>query len=329
MKPKISVVIPVRPGQYPAEAIKHLSALDYPAELVEVLIAEGDRPSIQRNEAVKQATGEIIYFLDDDSFVAPDNVNLALQYFALPKVIAVGGPAVTHSESTFLETCFGEVVASAIGTFTTRARYVPVGEPRPVRGEELILCNLLMKKKDFTRMSGLNPKLYPNEENELLKRMRGDGLRFYYVPELIAYRTRRKTVSAFARQMWSYGAGRAKHLFQKFHFRDLPFLAPTAFALYLLSCFIFHPLWYLIPLILYAGLIGGAAVEIAVRREPLTGLVSFPCFLVMHLTYGIGVLAGLLVANYRSPPAALPVQVTRVPTIIESQAEIRYANQRA
>jgi succinoglycan biosynthesis protein ExoA len=38
---------------------------------IEILVARGTQPSVQRNLAVRQARAELIYFLDDDSRPAP------------------------------------------------------------------------------------------------------------------------------------------------------------------------------------------------------------------------------------------------------------------
>jgi len=64
---KISVIIPVKPGEKRIKAIESLKKVDYPVNLVEVFISYGFNPSRQRNEGAKKAKGEILYFLDNDS----------------------------------------------------------------------------------------------------------------------------------------------------------------------------------------------------------------------------------------------------------------------
>ena len=66
----ISIIIPVKPGGT-VRALNYLQRLAYPPEKIEVIVAEGTQPSRQRNEAARRSSGEILYFLDDDSTVAP------------------------------------------------------------------------------------------------------------------------------------------------------------------------------------------------------------------------------------------------------------------
>ena len=322
----VSFIIPVRPGVYPQKAIDHICRLDYPLDRIEILLAEGNRPSLQRNIAVEQAAGTHIYFLDDDSFISPDSLTIGLEYLENHDTAAVGGPAITHDEGSFLEQCFGEVLASPCGTFTTHTRNDPVGEPRRVRGEELILCNLIMKKSVFSGASGLDVRLYPNEENDLLKRLRQDDHTFYYLPEMIVHRTRQRSVMGFAKQIFSYGFGRAKHVHRYFSIADLPFLVPTLFIFYLSLVPFVHSAWFKIPLVLYFGLVAAGSLRIAIRKKPIVGLTALPMFVLVHLSYGLGVLWGLL-SNWRYEKApVLPIKVHRIDPHLYYQDEVQYAN---
>jgi glycosyltransferase involved in cell wall biosynthesis len=69
--PLVTVIIPTRPGQLEVKAVDAARRLDYPRDRIEIIIARGKQPAIQRNVAIKAARGEIIYFLDDDSQAQP------------------------------------------------------------------------------------------------------------------------------------------------------------------------------------------------------------------------------------------------------------------
>lgn len=322
----ISFVIPVRPGNYPTKALAHISSLDYPLELVEVLIAEGRQPSLQRNQAVAQASGEIIYFLDDDSFVSPHCISAGLNYINRKRIGAVGGPALTHNQASFFESLCGEVVGSPFGTFTTRSRFRAVGIARRVRGEELILCNLMVPRKIYQIMSGLNVRLYPNEENELFKRMRKAGYRFYYLPDMIVRRTKRNSIGAFARQMFSYGHGRGRHILRGFSAADLVFLLPTGFVVYLALLLLFPSKLLALPLLAYLLFIGcGASLIMLHRKSVLAALVSFPLFLTMHITYGVGLVFGLLHANEQTAKTDSSVKISRIAFPVQAAFEPAHA----
>jgi succinoglycan biosynthesis protein ExoA len=309
----ISFVIPVRPGYYPEKALAHIAALNYPLHLVEVLIAEGSQPSLQRNIAVDQAKGEIIYFLDDDTFISPDSVSVGLNYIDQDQIGAVGGPALAHSYSAYLEKLLADVLGSAFGTFTTRTRMRAIGTARIVRGEELILCNLMIQRKIYQKMLGLNVQLYPNEENEFLKRMREVGYRFYYLPEMIVMRTTRDSILGFVKQMFSYGSGRGHHILSKFSAGDLMFFVPSALLIYLIILIVFPSMLMAIPLMAYLLFIACGALQILKRRKSVFGaMITLPLFCLMHLSYGAGLLRGLFRGSEHKKLLDSSIKIARI-----------------
>jgi GT2 family glycosyltransferase len=309
---RISCIVPVRPGTFPHKVIDTLRRVDYPLSEIEVLVVEGSQPSRQRNMAAKEAQGELLFFLDDDSFVDTDCIRQALAYLTDEKVGAVGGPALTYEGGTFLEDCFGEVTGAYWGGFITRFRHRPVGEARPVSGEELILCNLMVKKDYFFLLSGLKEQLYPSEDPEFAKRMNQKGVVMYYNPRMTVRRTRRKNIFSFIAQSFDYSFGRAKHIFYGFRKIDLFFFIPTFFTLYL-GLLPFLPFGRADALLgLYAFLvISNAAVIAAKRHRPAYLFALPPMFFLLHVSYGVGLLIGLLRLQGRRRVRP-PIRITRV-----------------
>jgi succinoglycan biosynthesis protein ExoA len=309
---QISFIIPVRPGNYPSKAIEHIYALNYPKELFEIIIAEGSNPSLQRNKAVAESTGEIIYFLDDDSLISPDSINLGLKYFHQERVAAVGGPALGHPKAAFIDGLIARVLGSFFGSFTTRTRFSCIGEARPIDGEGLILCNLMVHKSIFQKLAGLNINLYPNEENELFKRMREAGYGFYYIPQMTIQKPTRNSFAAFIKQMFSYGRGRGHHILRNFSPKDLVFFVPSLFVAYLFFIIAIPNLLLAIPLFAYLLFIGLGALEIGIRnRSALSAIASFPLFATMHLSYGTGLIYGLVEAKQNRSSITSPVKLTK------------------
>ena len=160
--PIVSIIIPVKPGGY-VKAIEAVKQLDYPVDKLEVLIAEGNQPSRQRNEAAKKASGEILYFLDDDSLPASLNLKLLVAHYEDEAVAGVGGPSITPETDSFMQRCFGALLCSPFGGGGIRNRYRRTGRIRETSERELILCNLSFRADIFKKMDGLNEELYPNE----------------------------------------------------------------------------------------------------------------------------------------------------------------------
>ena len=111
--PTVTVLIPARPGQAEIKALAAARALEYPADRLDIIVARGKQPSVQRNAAMKAARGELIYFLDDDSVPPPGNLRRAVAHFADPKVQMVGGPNLCPPEAPTLEQVFALEIGRA------------------------------------------------------------------------------------------------------------------------------------------------------------------------------------------------------------------------
>ncbi len=68
--PKFSIIIPALEKKKYKKVLESIGHADYPAAKIEIILALGKAPSLQRNLAIKKAKGEIILFLDDDSLVS-------------------------------------------------------------------------------------------------------------------------------------------------------------------------------------------------------------------------------------------------------------------
>lgn len=295
---KFSIIIPVKPGG----AVKALDALghvEYPAESVEILIAEGRCPSRQRNIAAAAAGGEILYFLDDDSIAPPMLLEKAAALYDNPSVAAAGGPSLTPESDPPLRQAFGLALSSRFGSGSVCNRYRQEGSIRETGDNELILCNLSMRRDVFESFGGFDERLYPNEENELMVRIRKSGLRLLHDPELAVRRSQRKSLPAFVRQLFGYGRGRGRQTLIG-GVSSFASFVPAAFFLYLLSLpLVDKPVYYL-PLLCYLVI----ALVCAVRESAGAGKMGLAPFLfglfpVLHLSYGAGIIWEFMSYGFR------------------------------
>src|SRR4051812_19459520 len=93
-------------------AVAGAKELDYPADKLEILVARGKQPSVQRNVAMRAARGEIIYFLDDDSIPFAANLRRAAEQFLRPEVKMVGGPNLCPPDASELQHAFSLVMGT-------------------------------------------------------------------------------------------------------------------------------------------------------------------------------------------------------------------------
>jgi succinoglycan biosynthesis protein ExoA len=317
--PHVTVIVPTKPGQAEIKSVDAVRRLDYPRENIEIIVARGKQPSIQRNRALKEASGEIIYFLDDDSQPAPDVLARAVTHFKDPAVQMVGGPNLCPSDAPFLERVFAVVLSSAIAFGPSRARYDRVGKVRATSEKELILCNLLARREKMVELGGFNEALYPNEENALMDELQKRGGKLIYDPDVTVHRRPRSTLRAFFKMLMTYGRGRAEQ------FRLHPTLGsvlnfvPPIFVVYFVC---FHAVIMILPpasWMLYAlgpvWLYWTALVAQTIVSVPRHGLArsvcAFPLLFATHFLYGIGFWRGLF-SRIRMKPAASEVVLERM-----------------
>ncbi len=294
--PFVSIIVPTRPGQADIPAVTAARALDYPKERIEIIVARGKQPAVQRNAALKAAKGELIYFLDDDSRVQPDNLRRALVHFRDPQVKMLGGPNLCPPEAPELEQVFAVVLSSWLAFVSSRARYDPVGEARPSSEKELILCNLMARRKDLLELGGFDEMLYPNEENALMDALQQRGATLIYDPQLIVLRRPRPNLKAFCKMLFTYGRGRA----EQFRLHPTPGstlnFAPPLFIVYLVLAPALAA-WLgpvtLLPLALYGFLVLAQTALSMTRKGAFRSLLAMPLVAASHVFYGLGFLRGL------------------------------------
>ena len=317
MLPFISVIIPVRPGGTARRVLDSLAIIKYPKDRIEVLVAEGTQPSKQRNQAAQSAKGDILYFLDDDSVIFPGIFHEVIKWFCDDRIVAVGGPAITRQTDSLLQKYFGYALGAYFGSLGMSYKFKAYGWIKEATEQDLILANLAMCRDVFLEAGGFNEKLYPNEENELLNRLKEQGYRFIYNAEALVYRSQRENLFKFIQQLFNYGRGRMEHFFITPGFFSPLFLVPLAFTIYLCSLPIIMSPWYLIPLGLYACLALAQTAQIALEQRDIRVFFIVPfLFPAMHIAYGFGTAWALIYHKLLRRPLSATVggviHVTRV-----------------
>jgi glycosyltransferase involved in cell wall biosynthesis len=294
--PRFSIIIPVKPGGE-VKALESVQKVDFPVEHVEILVVEGRAPSRQRNVGVREAQGEIVCFLDDDSLVTTDYLARLAAHYEDGTVAAVGGPSLTPDSDSLLQRVFGQAFASLVGGGGVRNRYRKVGTVRACRDNELILCNLSFRRDILLAYGGFDERLYPNEENELMDRLVRDGQRLIHDPDLAVIRSQRASWRAFVRQLFGYGQGRGEQTRLAGISTLIPFL-PLFFLVYLLGIPILGGIAW-VPLLVYGVAVSVTAVMGSINMHNIGGALLLLALPLMHSAYGIGLLVGLVAPRFR------------------------------
>ncbi len=317
--PSFSIIIPVKHGGYVA-ACAHLKKI-LPADPgYEILLAEGCAPSRQRNLAAAEATGDILYFLDDDSLINPENLARCAEGMNDPSVAVVGGPSITPAGDSWLQQLFGSALASPFGSGAVCNRYRAEGETRQTTDKELILCNLAVRRSVFMDLGGFNECLYPNEENEFMERVTSVGYRLLYSPSMSVCRSQRTTLKAFVRQMFSYGRGRGQQTVMTSSYSVTSFI-PLFFVMYLiLALMCIKQVFMLVPLVIYLTAALASALMVLSRSGRLFSLLLIGIYPLMHIANGVGLLYGLL-SGTPEPVQDRSIRVSRIKPLGQSFSE--------
>jgi hypothetical protein len=232
----------------------------------------------------------------------------------------VGGPNLCPANAPWLEQVFALVLASWLAFGPSRARYTPVGQPRPSSEKELILCNLLARRAAVLELGGFNESLYPNEENALMDELQKRGGLLLYDPKIVVERRPRPNLLAFARMLRTYGRGRAEQFRESPTWGSAPNFVPPLFCLYLAALPFLVTLasagwrWLFLSLLALYGL---AVLIQAAAQVPVGGLcrgaAAVPLIGLTHVLYGYGFWRGLfttLKPAGQRPPG--PITIERV-----------------
>jgi succinoglycan biosynthesis protein ExoA len=302
--PSVTVIIAARPGDADIKSAVAARQLDYPPELLDIIVARGKQPSAQRNTALRAARGELIYFLDDDAISPPENLRRAARHFADAKIQMVGGPNLCPHDAPALEKIFALVLGSWLAFGPSRARYTPVGSVRDSGEKELILCNLIARQEILLALGGFNEKLYPNEENALMDEIQKRGGRLLYDPEFFVHRRPRGTLKAFLKMLMTYGRGRAEQFRVHPTFGSALNFVPPLFCVYLLALIVFEllplensfapvKLFAAAPLAIYFAAIILQTLALIPAGGIFRSLSAMPLLIASHLFYGFGFWRGL------------------------------------
>ena len=320
MNPRFTVIIPVKAiNDYVRETVPHIRNLSNKNWELLILPNEADQdewgdpririipsgrvgPARKRDMGAESAQGEILVFLDDDSYPEPDILNIAERYFEDTSVVALGGPAMTPPHDTFWQRVSGAVFLSKFSGGAPE-RYVPVGEAREMKDWPSV--NLMVRRADFLVIGGFNSPYWPGEDTKLcLDLIQKTHKRMLYVPDLVVWHHRRAGLKAHLKQVGGYGLHRG--YFAKRYpetSRKLIYFVPSAFLLLVMFSF-FMP--WLTDEIRYALMLGWVVYGVAlvcafndfVKFEKL-GVAFCALWYVpfTHMFYGVRFLQGLLTRN--------------------------------
>jgi len=261
-------------------------------------------PADKRDMGVQKAKGEVIAFLDDDSYPDEDWLKKALGIFEKDKKITgVAGPNITPPQNSLRQKASGYVWATWLGSGGAGTYRCAVSPRQEV--DDFPTVNLLVRKKDFLAVGGFDSHFWPGEDtvfcHNLVYKL---GKKIIYDPAVLVYHHRRSVFKPHLQQIGRYALHRG-------HFaRILPqtslrlgYLIPSLFVLWLFGgpvlifllevfqlCALSLPLLFLylltIGVYLVLLLITGLQIYLKERNWRLAFL-SMASIFITHVVYGV------------------------------------------
>lgn len=336
--PFVSVLVPVRNEErFIGRCLTSLLASDYPAECFEILVIDGmstdDTPAIvaaiahqharvkvlanpQRlqgcamNLGIERARGEVIVRIDGHVEVPPDFLRLSIEtLLEHPECACAGGVIENVSE-----TSEGEAISLAMSSpFGVGDAHFRTGH---WEGYVDTVAFGAYRKATLYEVGLFDTSLARNEDNDLNFRIRQAGYRIWCSPKIRSkYYVRSSYVKLF-RQYYQYGYWKVYVNKKRKAISSLRQLAPILLVLTLgvlgLAALISTQarVAFAALLVLYA--VGAAFAATRLTQKPRVALQVVGAFAVLHFSYGLGYLEGILTfLVLRRSPRAQHADLTR------------------
>jgi GT2 family glycosyltransferase len=317
---KFSIIIPVKSiNDYVRETVPYIQDLTgYEWELFiipnnieenewldddRISIIESGRvgPADKRDLGAQNASGDILVFLDDDSYPESNILKVASKHFYDLNIIAVGGPGITPPTDSFWQRVSGAVFLSKF-TGGAPERYVSVGKSREM--DDWPSVNLMVRKDVFLSVGGFDCQYWPGDDTILCLKLKETGKKLIYEPNMVVWHHRRAGLSLHLKQIGAYGLHRGffakKYPETSFRFK---YFIPSIFTLFFVTSLFYLLMPNIIQIIIILGcalyivaLIIGA-FEISKYENLSIALASLIFIFLTHLYYGVNFMFGFFLKS--------------------------------
>lgn len=187
-------------------------------------------PALKRAKGVEISNGEILAFLDDDTYPEKDWLKNSLRAMETKNIKALGGPAVTSPKDNFLKQISGLIYGSALMSGKHKARYVP-DKVQYVR--DYPSCNFIITKELYEKVGGFDSEYWPGEDTILCNNIMKANEKILYTPEALVYHHRRDLFFGHFKQLKGYAWHRG-YFVKKFggNSFELSYFIPSIFLLW-------------------------------------------------------------------------------------------------
>ncbi len=320
--PFVSVIMPVRnEAGFIERSLSAVLVQDYPADLTEVIVADGmssdntrkvvvalqaRHPNLRLidnpgrivphglNAAIAAAAGSIIIRVDGHCEIAPDYVRRCVEHILIDGVEAVGGSIQTIGETPMARViALGMSSVFGVGNSAARTR---VGETMFVDSVPFPAYT----RSVLERAGPFDTELVRNQDDEYNYRLRKLGVKILLAADVRSRYYSRSSLRSLWRQYYQYGFWKVRVMQKHTAQMSARQFAPPVFVLALLltsSLALFSQLARM-ALAFVAGsyaLVNLMASAAVARKAEWPYLLLLPViFATLHVSYGLGFLNGLV-----------------------------------
>ncbi len=263
---------------------------------VKIYKTDGKNQACAWNVAIEHATGDIIIRVDAHSKIPRQFVSRNVFNIQEGEDIVGGGrPNICANPNPWTKTLLA-AEESLFGSSVADYR-------RPAAQKEYhdSLFHAAYKREVFAKVGGFNEDLGRTEDNELHYRIRKAGYKMCCCPEIISFQHTRSTFSRMIKQKYGNGywvgltLGVCPGCLSYFHFIPFVFLLSIVGTL-LLWALLNQPVFFAVIMAMYTmfnfvNTVGAFVIKKTVNPLFLILPLLFP---VLHISYGIGTLIGLI-----------------------------------
>jgi glycosyltransferase involved in cell wall biosynthesis len=339
---KVTVVIPCRNEEkYIREVLQNLLVQDYPAELLEVFVIDGQsedntgeiirefaaknkhiRHMINRrktvphalNLAIIQSTGSIILRMDAHSRYPQNYISALVTGLSHFKCDNAGGSWITEPANSSLKArAIADATSHPFGIGNAYYR-LEVKSPKKVD----TVPYGCYRREVFDRIGLFDEDLIRNQDDEFNARLIANGGVIYLLPDVKIRYFARENCRKTSRMFFQYGLFKPLVNLKVGKPATLRQFVPPLFALFILSFSllgILHSLFWtglLLGLSLYllADMMISASILMSKSRPASVFWLLVAVFPLIHLSYGIGYLAGMVrfvILRRSTPPSNINI----------------------
>jgi glycosyltransferase involved in cell wall biosynthesis len=320
--PLVSVILPIRnEADFIEQCISSILKSDYPEESMEIIVIDGmsndgtrqivkdlsekdsrillfDNPRFivpfAMNQGIRQSRGEIIIRIDGHVKIDPDFISKSVSALKEhPEAWCTGGPVETVN-STYTGNAISAAMSSPVGVGNAMFR---LGN---FEGYVDTLAFGAYWRWVFDKIGFFDEELVRNQDDELNMRLILNGGKIFMTPAIHSLYFARSSLGKLARQYYQYGFWRIRTIQKHKRPATLRQIIPLAFvSLWIvLGIAAFFTITGKVMLggfsVFYSSVLIFGLLDVARKKEWRSALLSPIIFIILHFSYGIGSLYGIV-----------------------------------